>query len=150
MELSKQKFIASLSRSNITDIEDLLRYCDLPYEDCREHIQNFFGIIESSKVIAIGALQYGASTALLRSIAVHPEFRRKGLASAITLHLVEQARSREVQQLYILTETAEAFFSRFGFYPIPREAAPVCIQAMQQFAFLCPASAQLMYLDLNR
>jgi len=149
MELSKQDLIVPLKRSNISDIEALLERCDLPFSDCSEHIQNFVGVIKSGNLIAIGALQYEGSVALLRSIAVHPDSRGQGLASAMTHHLVEQARSRELRQLYILTETAETYFSRFGFYSIPREVAPACIQATQQFELLCPASAQLMRLDLN-
>jgi amino-acid N-acetyltransferase len=148
MGLSKQDLIVPLKRSHISDIEALLERCDLPFSDCGEHIQNFVGVINSDNLIAIGALQYEDSVALLRSIAVHPDFRGRGLASAMTHHLIEQTRCKGVRQLYILTETAESYFSRFGFYSIPREAAPACIQATQQFETICPSSAQLMRLDL--
>ena len=147
MGLSKQDLIVSLKRSHISDIEALLERCDLPFSDCSEHIQNFVGVIKSDNLIAIGAVQYEDSVALLRSIAVHPDSRGQGLASAITHHLIEQAQSREMRQLYILTETAETYFSQFGFYSIPRQAAPVRIQATRQFESLCPSSAQLMCLD---
>ena len=120
----------------------------MPFADCSEHIQNFAGVIDKNKLMAIGALQYEGSVALLRSIAVRPHSRGRGLASTITHHFIEQARSRDVRHLYILTETAETYFSRFGFYPITRDAAPAAIQATQQFESLCPASAQLMRLDL--
>ena len=148
MGLSKQDLIVSLKRSHISDTETLLERCDLPFSDCSEHIQNFVGVIKSDNLIAIGALQYEDSVALLRSIAMHPDSRGQGLASAMTHHLIEQARSREVRQLYILTETAESYFSQFGFYSIPRKAAPVRIQATRQFESLCSSSAQLMRLDL--
>jgi len=148
MGSSKQDLIDSLKPSHVSDIEALLERCDLPFADCGEHIQNFSGVIESNKLIAVGALQYEDSVALLRSIAVHPDSRGQGLASAMTRHLIEQARSREVRQLYILTETAETYFSQFGFYSIPRQAAPVRIQATRQFESLCPSSARLMRLNL--
>jgi amino-acid N-acetyltransferase len=148
MGLSKQDLIVPLNRSNISDIEALLERCDLPFSDCSEHIQNFVGVIKSGNLIAIGALQYEGSVALLRSIAVHPDSRGQGLASAMTHHLIEQARSRKARQLYILTETAEAYFSSLGFYPISRQVAPAAIKATQQFETLCPSSAQAMCLDL--
>jgi len=144
----KQDLIVSLELSHISAIEALLGCYDLPFSDCGEHIQNFSGVIENNKLIAIGALQYEDSVALLRSIAVHPGSRGQGLASAMTHHLIERARSREVRQLYILTETAETYFSRFGFYSILREAAPAAIKATQQFESLCPSNAQAMRLDL--
>jgi amino-acid N-acetyltransferase len=143
-----QALIISLNVAHIADIEALLQGCDLPFEDCRLHLQHFAGIIFGDKLIAIGALQYEDSVALLRSIAVHPESRGQGLAGLMTHYLMEQARTRKVQRLYILTETATAYFSRFGFYPISREAAPAAIRATQQFKSLCPTSAQLMRLDL--
>ena len=148
MNSSKQAEIVSLSRSHVADIEALLQLCDLPFKDCKLQVDNFVGIIVAGNLIATGALQYEGSVALLRSIAVHPNSRGRGLAGTMTRYLLEQARAREVKQLYILTETAETYFSRFAFYPIPREAAPASIQATQQFESLCPASAQAMRLDL--
>ena len=148
MNSSKQDQIVSLSRPHVADIEALLQLCDLPFEDCRLHVDNFAGIILDGKLIATGALQYEGSVALLRSIAVHPDSRGRGLAGMMTRHLLEQARARRVKQLYILTETAETYFTRFEFYSIRRQTVPVSIQATQQFESLCPASAQAMRLDL--
>ena len=148
MNSSKQDEIVSLSRPQVADIEALLQLCDLPFEDCQLQVDNFAGIIVAGKLIATGALQYEGSVALLRSIAVHPNSRGRGLAGTMTRYLLEQARAREVKQLYILTETAETYFGRFEFYPILREAAPASIRATQQFQSLCPASAQAMRLDL--
>jgi amino-acid N-acetyltransferase len=148
MNSSKQDQIVSLSRPHVADIEALLQLCDLPFEDCRLHLDNFVGIILDGKLIATGALQYEGSVALLRSIAVHPDSRGRGLAGMMTRHLLEQARASRVKQLYILTETAETYFTRFEFYSIRRQTVPVSIQATQQFESLCPASAQAMRLDL--
>jgi N-acetylglutamate synthase-like GNAT family acetyltransferase len=148
MESSKQDLIVCLNRSHIADIEVLLGRCNLPTADCREQLQNFTGIIEGDKLIVVGAVQYHAPVALLRSIAVHPEFRGRGLAAIMTNYLLEKLKSHNVNEIYLLTETAVSYFERFGFSVIERQAVADYIKTTRQFEFLCPTTAQAMRLDL--
>jgi len=148
MRLAVDQVIISLNKSYLPDIEALLQQCELPYQDCNEHLDKFFGISSGDKLVVIGALQINGATALLRSIAVPPENRGLGLAAAMTQHLLGVARSNGVSELYLLTETAEGYFTRFGFYPIERDRVPAEIKSTRQFESLCPSSAQIMRLDL--
>jgi len=143
MRLAVDQVIISLNKSYLPDIEALLQQCELPYQDCNEHLDKFFGISSGDKLVVIGALQINGATALLRSIAVPPENRGLGLAAALGV-----ARSNGVSELYLLTETAEGYFTRFGFYPIERDRVPAEIKSTRQFESLCPSSAQIMRLDL--
>ncbi|MCH8104905.1 MAG: GNAT family N-acetyltransferase [Proteobacteria bacterium] len=140
--------IISLNASHLQAIESLLKSYNLPFEDCAEHLENFIGIIRGDKLIAIGALQIEGSTALLRSIVVYSEMRGAGLAVEITRYLLNIARNQGVRELYLLTETAESYFTRFGFCAVDRGTVPVEIQSTRQFGSLCPSSAQTMRLDL--
>ena len=140
--------IVSLNRAHLSGIETLLQICGLPYEDCSEHLNTFNGITRDGNLVAIGALQINGPVALLRSIAVHPENRNQGLAAIITQYLLELARLDGVRELYLLTETAENYFTRFGFCPVGRENLPAGIKLTRQFESLCPASAQAMRLKL--
>ena len=148
MGLPGYHHIIDLNVSHLPTIEALLRSCDLPFEDCAEHLENFTGIIIGDKLVAIGALQITGSTALLRSIVVDSKNRGAGLAAEMTRHLLDTARDRSVRRLYLLTETAQAYFTRFGFYAVERDTLPQGIQNTRQFQSLCPASAQAMRLDL--
>jgi len=148
MGLPVDQAIISLNKSHLSEVEALLRKCELPYEDCNEHIDNFFGIADGDKLVVIGALEIKDSIALIRSIAVHPENRGKGLATAMTRHLLGVAQSKGVSELYLLTETAEYYFIRFGFCPVERDAVPTEIKSTRQFESLCPTSAQAMCLHL--
>jgi amino-acid N-acetyltransferase len=49
-----------------------------------------------------------------------------------------------VESLYLLTTTADAFFSRLGYSPASREEAPSFIKNTSQFSGLCPASSVFM------
>ena len=148
MGLSVDQRIISLNVSRLPDIVALLEKCDLPFEDCNEHLENFSGIISGRQLVAIGALQIKGSVALLRSIAVLPENRGQGLATLMTQHLLGMARSKHVRELYLLTETAELYFARFGFSLVERDSVPDAIKTTQQFETLCPDSAQVMRLYL--
>ena len=148
MGSSKQDLIVSLNHSHIADIEALLGRCNLPAADCREQLQNFSGIIEGDQLIVVGAVQYHAEVGLLRSIAVHPEFRDRGLAATMTRHLLEKLKSHNVNEIYLLTETAVSYFERFGFSAIKRQSVADYIKTTRQFESLCPITAQAMRLDL--
>ena len=148
MTLPVDSQIISLNASHLQAIESLLKSYNLPFEDCAEHLENFIGIIRGDKLIAIGALQIEGSTALLRSIVVYSEMRGAGLAVEITRYVLNIARDQGVREIYLLTETAESYFTRFGFCAVDRGTVPVEIQSTRQFGSLCPSSAQTMRLDL--
>ena len=148
MALPGDSRIIRLNASHLQAIESLRKSCSVPFEECAEHLENFIGIIRGDKLIAIGALQIEGSTALLRSIVVYSEMKGEGLAAEITRYLLNIARDQGVRELYLLTETAESYFTRFGFCTVDRGTVPVEIQSTQQFGSLCPSSAQTMRLDL--
>ena len=88
----------------------------------------------------IGLEGYGA-VALLRSLAVAPAWQGRGLGAALLAHAERMARQRGIAALYLLTTTAEAFFTRRGYVRLAREAAPPVLHPTAEFAALCPASA---------
>ena len=146
--IRKDQAIICLNVSHLSDIETLLQNCGLPFEDCKEQLDNFYGITSGNELIAIGALQIKVPVALLRSVAVLEGNRGKGLAFRMTQHLLEVARTNGVRNIYLLTEFAEHYFTRFGFQAVERNSVPAYVQSTRQFESLCPASAQAMCLIL--
>jgi len=51
-----EQAIIRLNESHLSDIETLLQKCALPFEDCNEQLDNFYGITSGNDLIAIGAL----------------------------------------------------------------------------------------------
>src|SRR5690606_15422959 len=105
-------------------IQDLLVQCKLPLEGAREHLQAFLVASDQSRLLACAGLELYPQVALLRSVAVATAHQGKGLGQALTLRLISHATSRGVQTLVLLTETAEAYFLKFGFKPVPRASLP--------------------------
>ena len=50
--------------------------------------------------------------------------------------------------VYLLTETANGFFPRFGFHPTQRAAVDSAVQQLVEFTSACPASAHVLVATL--
>jgi amino-acid N-acetyltransferase len=54
------------------------------------------------------------------------------------------ARERHVEDIFLLTTTAEHYFPRFGFSCVSRESVAAEVQGSVEFKEACPASAVVM------
>jgi amino-acid N-acetyltransferase len=97
-----------------------------------------------SRVIGTAGLEVRGGDALLRSAAVDPEWRSRGLGARLTTELLALAEARGIRTLYLLTTTAEGFFPRFGFIRITRADVSPAIADTVEFREACPASAVVM------
>jgi amino-acid N-acetyltransferase len=130
-------------------ITQLLSSCELPIADIEISEKSvFFGCRRDSKLIGIVGLELYESVALLRSLAVVPSSRSHGLGSKLVMFAEEYVQSIGIESLFLLTTTAESFFSRLGYLPISRKDAPLSIQSTAQFSTLCPSSSSLMSKNL--
>ena len=111
-------------------------------------MQNIRGIFDDAELIVAGGLEPVAPFALLRSVVVRRDYRAQGLAKRMTVHLLRIAQTQGVTSVYLLTETAEAYFEAIGFRRVEREEVPEAVQRTRQFDSLCPQTASCMRLDL--
>lgn len=92
---------------------------------------------------AVGLERYG-TVGLLRSLVVAPARRNCGIAGALIEAMEHHASSVGIELLVLLTETAQALFSRLGYSVIDRAYVPDEVKTNAQFRSLCPASAVCM------
>ena len=72
-------------------------------------------------VVGCVALEVLGDDAILRALAVDPEFRGAGYGWMLADMAVGQARWRGVRRIYLLTESASDFFAaKFGFRVVDR------------------------------
>jgi len=142
--------IIRLRRADLAQLEALLRANQLPADDCAEQLQRFCAIYEGNELIAAGAVEAVEQYGLLRSIVVRQDCRGMGLAGNITTHLLQRAREEGRLAIYLLTETAEAYFAALGFSLMPRSDVPPALTRTRQFSSLCPDNAICMCLQLQR
>ena len=140
--------IVKLQASDLDQLENLLRCNQLPARDCAEQTQNFYGVFDEDKLVAAGGLESAANFSLLRSVVVHGQYRRQGLAKSISEFLINLADSEGREAVYLLTETAEAYFEKLGFSRVARAQAPAAIKQTLQFTSLCPDTASCLIMTL--
>jgi len=96
------------------------------------------------ELAAVAGLEVCCDNALLRSVAVRPEWRSRGLGRELVGRVIAEAEARGLDTLYLLTTTAERYFPRFGFVPVARDAVPAEVRDTVEFRGACPASAVAM------
>jgi protein-tyrosine-phosphatase/N-acetylglutamate synthase-like GNAT family acetyltransferase len=139
-------------RSARPAVLELLRSCALPVDDVASDLDHFFVAMADDLLVGtvgIEILGDNASIALFRSLAVAPQWRGRGVARRLYDEARQEARRLGAHELFLLTTTAEAVFTHWGFVRIPREAAPAAVQATPEYHTLCPGSAVVMRQDLR-
>jgi len=123
----------------------LLSDNDLPTEDLQgSHAVCFFACTSAVGEQAVAGMETCAQVGLLRSLVVQPNGRNKGMATALVKHVETHALACGINELYLLTNTAEAFFLRLGYRKLARTAAPQAIRETREFSGLCPDDAAFM------
>lgn len=129
----------------------LLADAGLPGAGVADHFPHAFLVAAGAESLdgLIGVEVYG-DAGLLRSAVVRPERRGTGLGQRLARAAAEWARERGVRELFLLTTTAEDFFSRIGFERVERATLPAALGASAELRGACPATAVAMRLPLAR
>ena len=130
-------------------LKKLLNGASLPTDDLEEAGRMFFLATSEGSVCGSGGFETAGGDILLRSIAVDPHHRGRGIGKTLTLNVLDRARQGGAVRAYLLTTSAAPFFESLGFVRIDRAAAPDAILRTRQAASICPASAVLMVKDLT-
>ena len=124
-------------------IRALLERAGLPVEDFSPKHLLFVAQDAGQVVGAIGFEPYD-NVGLLRSLIVDEAARGSGLGARLVRELESHARADGVDEIWLLTIDADAFFARLGYQAADRADAPAAIGKTREFSGLCPASAVLM------
>ncbi len=125
-------------------VESLLSANDLPLDGVKESFSGFAVAEDEGRIAgAIGLEKFG-SVALLRSAVVSPEYRGSGVGRRLVEQVLERAAKEGVEELFLLTTTAENYFPRFGFDRTTRSAVPAAVKASAEFQGACPDTAVVM------
>ena len=125
-------------------IRAFLADAGLPADDVVTGSQEYLLLEDGDELVGTIGLERVGPDALVRSLAVAPARRGRGLAARLDAGAVALAQERGIQTLFLLTTAAEAFAERRGYERIPRSEVPPGILALPQFRALCPASAVCM------
>lgn len=128
-------------------VEQLLTASGLPLDGVRDAFGTFVVAEAGNDLVGVAGLEVCCDNALLRSVAVRPEWRSHGVGRALVERVIADAEARGLHALYLLTTTAERYFPSFGFHTISREEVPEEIRATVEFREACCATATVMCRD---
>lgn len=141
--------IESADRNAVPEIVAFLIANGLPVAGLAEHATDLLVARDGGRLVATAALEIYGRDALLRSVAVDAATRGTGLGQRITRAALGRAAQGGVARVFLLTDTAAAFFPKFGFTSIERSSVPDSIRRTVEFASACPGSAQVMMLEMK-
>ncbi len=127
----------------------LLKEADLVTEDLPAGLEHFLLARQEGSIVGVAGMELYGELALLRSVAVRPDYKGKGIARKLVEQLLTGADKQEVQAVYLITTTADHYFDHYAFAVVNRELVPDAIQQTKQFSGLCPTSAVVMKRDLK-
>jgi amino-acid N-acetyltransferase len=135
--------------SDLTEIERLLTASNLPVDSVAGALDGFLVAEHEGRLVGVVGVEGCGEYGLLRSTAVDPVWRGRGLGRQLVERAIAEAEARGLDALYLLTTTAERYFPSFGFSRTTRDAVPEPVRQTSEFQVACPASATVMTLDLT-
>jgi amino-acid N-acetyltransferase len=151
MNTVKKHIIKHFSTTDKQNVLDLLCSAELPVEDLTDETMKNFMVARSmdNSIIGVAGVEIYQENGLLRSLAVDPAYRGKGLGTVLTRKIESLARRKGINTLYLLTMTAVDFFPKIGYKVIQRDRVPETIQNTPEFKGLCPVSAVCLFKILH-
>ena len=138
--------IAPAAAGDLERIRELLVEADLPTAGIEDHWKTFLVARDGERVVACGGAEAYPVAALIRSIAVTPEYRNHGLGRRLVRQLLDRLASRGIREFYLLTTTAEDYFRKRGFKTIDRDEVHPQLLASRELQGACPETAVCMRL----
>jgi len=142
--------IQPAKREDLNEIVNLLSDNNLPTIDIKENtVQLFVGLL-NNKIIGIIGLEKYNGVGLLRSLAIKDTFKNQKFGERLVKQLLDFCSREKIEELYLLTTTAEKYFEKFGFQKTERFKIPETIKQTREFKDICPISAVVMCKEINR
>ncbi|MDB5151737.1 MAG: family N-acetyltransferase [Mucilaginibacter sp.] len=122
----------------------------LPVDDLPANLENFLVVRKNDELIGVIGLEVYGDYSLLRSLAVQPDSRSKGIAGKLLREIEILAHLKGSKAIYLLTETAPDYFNHKNYIKITRNDVPAEVQQSSEFSHVCPQSAIVMMKTLTQ
>lgn len=126
------------------EIVNLLDECKLPHSDIVPGKQNFIIAEIDRKIIGCAGFEAYNESGLFRSLGVKPIHREMKIGKDLLSKVIDLSKENNVNQLYLLTTTADVYFKKSGWEVINRNEVPDDILATTEFSSICPSTAICM------
>ena len=136
--------LRTASSSELETVVDLLNRSGLPTAGVADNFSQFLVAEADGRLVGVVGLELYGQSALLRSAAVEESWRGSGVGRVLVERALDLARDRGIEDVYLLTTTAEHYFPKFGFVCVRRDEVAQDVRSSVEFQTSCPASATAM------
>ena len=138
--------ITPAKATDVDAIKSVLVANNLPTDGVDDHWKTFLLARDGDTVVGCGGAEAYQFAALIRSVAVMPQYRSHGIGRKLVRQLLDRLASRGLREFYLLTTTAEEYFRKRGFKPIDRDEVHPQLLGSREFQGACPDTAVCMRL----
>jgi amino-acid N-acetyltransferase len=141
--------LRTASSADLESVFSLLDRSGLPTAGVADNFSQFLVAEADGRLVGVVGLELYGESALLRSAAVEESWRGSGVGRVLVERALDLARERGIEDVYLLTTTAENYFPKFGFVCVRRDEVAQGIRSSVEFQTACPASATVMCKHVN-
>lgn len=124
--------IAHAVEADLHDVHTLLGACGLSTCDIFSAGALYWAARSEAGLVGFCGLELADGAALLRSVSVHGEHRRHGLARRLVEAATAEARARSIQRIYLFSKDTGSFFEALGWCEVPVKEVATIMQAAPQ------------------
>ena len=135
--------------ADLAEVLALLGRAQLPTAGVAAALPHFVVAESEGKLVGVAGLEVYGASALLRSVAVEDSWRGSGVGRSLIDRALGEARQAGIEDVFLLTTTAEHYFPRFGFSCVSRDEVRDEVRASVEFQDACPSSAVVMRKSLG-
>ena len=134
---------------DLPTIVRLLEESSLSSEGVSDSLERFRVAVEGTEIVGTVGIEHYGADGLLRSLAVAPSRRSRGIGDILLRQALDDARRLGIRRLVLLTTTAAGYFTRHGWRVIDRASVTGGVTASSQFRGACPGTATCMEMILS-
>ena len=130
--------------ADVQAIEGLLTAAALPLAGAADAFGTGLVARDGEAVVGAAAIEPYGDAGLLRSVVVASERQGSGIGARLVDASETLATELGIDELYLLTDTAEAWFAGRGYQRVERENVPARVRISIEFTTACSDTAVAM------
>lgn len=129
-------------------MNEIIEECNFSAEGLFDDNVHLYSIDQGAVPACMGALIQEGDIALLRTVGNRKRVRKYGMGKLMVWHILAEAQWKKLKTIYLLTDTAEKFFTKLGFETIDRSELPEVLDKNHFVQNVCSQSSKVMKIDV--
>jgi amino-acid N-acetyltransferase len=121
--------IRAAGTQDLPAVWNVLAQCGLDDHEVEDHLDAFHVAVLEGRVIGCAGAERYDELVVIRSVAVLPEYRQRGVATHLVSAVLMRARAQGVRRAVLATSNCPSHFARYGFQLVSAETLPAEVRA---------------------